>query len=86
MVKSLIWHFKKYERSNIIENMCIKFEVDWISTSSKTTLTKNFNLEQDRRRDKQTEAQTRKHNAHKWGITSCWQNTNYVLLVYFMMV
>ena len=24
--------------------MCTKFEVDWTSTSSKTTLTKNFNL------------------------------------------
>ena len=27
--------------------MCTKFEVDWTSTSSKTTLTKNFNLKRD---------------------------------------
>ena len=28
--------------------MCTKFQVDWASTSSKTTLTKNFNLKWDR--------------------------------------
>ena len=44
--------------------MCTKFQVDWTSTSSKTTSTKNFNLKRDRR----TDAQTRKHNAHNWGI------------------
>ena len=27
--------------------MCPKFLVDWTSPSSKTTLTKNFNLKQD---------------------------------------
>ena len=47
--------------------MCTKFEVDWTSTSSKTTLTKNFNLKRDRRTDgrtdERTDAQTRKHNA-----------------------
>ena len=30
---------KSYHRENVI-----KFQVDWTSTSSKTTLTKNFNL------------------------------------------
>ena len=49
-----------------------KFQVDWTSTSSKTTLTKNFNLkaeagqtdeQMDRRTNGQTDAQTRKHNA-----------------------
>ena len=34
------------------------YQVDWTSASSKTTLTKNFNLKQ-----KQVDAQTRKHNA-----------------------
>ena len=55
--------------------MCTKFQVDWTSTSSKTTLTKNFNLKRDRRTNEQTDertdrqtdgrtdAQTRKHNA-----------------------
>ena len=58
--------------------MCTKFQVDWISTSSKTTSTKNFNLKRDGRTDERTngrtdgrtDAQTRKHNAHKWGIKS----------------
>ena len=29
-------------------NMCTKFQVDWTSTSVKTTLTKNFNLKRDK--------------------------------------
>ena len=36
-------------------NMCTKFQVDWTSTSSKTTLTKNFNL---KRTDAQTDERT----------------------------
>ena len=31
--------------------MCTKFQVDWTSASSKTTLIKNFNLKWDRRTD-----------------------------------
>ena len=46
--------------------MCTKFEVDWNSTLSKTTLFKNFNLKLDRRTNKRM--QTEKRNAHKWGI------------------
>ena len=46
--------------------MCTKFQVDWTSTSSKTTSTKNFNLKG--RTDKRMDPQTRKHNAHLWGI------------------
>ena len=42
--------------------MCTKFQVDWISTSSKTTSTINF-ITRSR-----TNGQTRKHNAHKWSI------------------
>ena len=39
--------------------MCTKFQVDWISTSLKTTLTKNFNLKRDSgRTDEQTDGQT----------------------------
>ena len=56
--------------------MFTKFQVDRTSTSSKTISTKNFNqnfnLKRDERTDKrmkeQTDAQTRKHNAHKWSI------------------
>ena len=51
--------------------MYTKFQVDWTSTSSKTTLTKSFNLKRDQRMDEQadeqtneqTDTQTRKHNA-----------------------
>ena len=47
--------------------MCTKFQVDWTSISSKTTLTKNFNLKRDERTNgrtnERTEPQTRKHNA-----------------------
>ena len=32
-------------------NMWTKFQVDWTLTSSKTTLTKNFNLKQNERTD-----------------------------------
>ena len=43
-------------------NMCTKFKVDWTSTSSKTTLTKNFNLIPDKRTnggtDEKTDGQT----------------------------
>ena len=42
--------------------MCTKFQVDWISTSSKTTSTINF-ITRSR-----TDGQTRKHIAHKWSI------------------
>ena len=38
--------------------MCTKFQVDWTSTSSKTTLTKNFNLKQDERMDGRTDGRT----------------------------
>ena len=58
--------------------MCIKFQGDWTSTSSKTTLTKNFNLKRDERTDEQTNKQTneltyRPENImplyyHRWGI------------------
>ena len=41
--------------------MCTKFQVDWTSTSSKTTSTKNFNLKRDRRTNERTNAQTGKH-------------------------
>ena len=34
--------------------MCTKFQVNWTSTSSKTTLTKNFNLKWDRRMNEWT--------------------------------
>ena len=59
-----------------IRNMCTKFQVDWTSTSSKTTSTKNFNLKRNRRMneqttertDERTDAQTRKHNVHKCDI------------------
>ena len=56
--------------------MCTTFQVDWTSTSSKTTLTKNFNLKWDEWTDRQTDEQTdgqtdrrtdQKHNAHKMG-------------------
>ena len=55
--------------------MCTKFQVVQTSASSKTTLTKNFNLKRDRQRNgrkdertdgrtnERTDAQTRKHNA-----------------------
>ena len=35
-----------------------KFQVDWSSTSSKTTSSKNFNLKRDRRTDGRTDEQT----------------------------
>ena len=38
--------------------MCTKFQVDWTSTSSKTTLTKNFDLNRDRRTDKRMQGRT----------------------------
>ena len=41
-----------------IENMSPKFQVDWTSTSSKTTSTKNFNQSFNLKRDRQTEGQT----------------------------
>ena len=50
--------------------MSTKFQVDWTLASSKTTLTKNFNLKRDRWTNGRTDVQTRKHNAHKWDITS----------------
>ena len=76
-LKTLMWHlnYKDY----IIGNMCTKFQVGWTSTSSKTTSTKNFNLNgtdrrtdgrTDGRMDRRIEVQTRKYNAHKWGIKS----------------
>ena len=42
------------ERSYHKEHMCTKFQVDWISTLSKTTSIINFNLKQDRRTDQKT--------------------------------
>ena len=38
--------------------MCTKFQVDWTSVSSKTTLTKNFNLKWDERTDGRTNRRT----------------------------
>ena len=38
--------------------MNTKFQVDWTSTPSKTTLTKNFNLKRDEWTDEQTDEQT----------------------------
>ena len=43
----------------ITGNMLTKFQVDWTSTSSKTTSTKNFNLKQDRRTDGRTNRRTK---------------------------
>ena len=37
--------------------MFTKFKVDWTSTSSKTTLNKNFNLKRDTRTNERTEVQ-----------------------------
>ena len=62
-VKSLIWHYNK--KVHIIGIMCTKFQSDWTSTSSKTTPTKNFNLEGT---DGRTDVQIRKNNVLKWGI------------------
>ena len=38
--------------------MYTKFQVDWTSTSSKTTLTKNFNLKQEERTQRRTNGTT----------------------------
>ena len=38
--------------------MCTKFQVDWTSTSSKTTSPKNFNLKWDGRTDERTNERT----------------------------
>ena len=38
--------------------MCTEFKVDWTSTSSKTTLTKNLNLKWDRQTDEQRNGHT----------------------------
>ena len=59
-VNNLIWYLN--EKDHIIRNMCTKFQVDWTSTLSKTTLTKNLNLKLDRRTDEQmkTKGQTDK--------------------------
>ena len=54
--------------------MFTKFQVDWTSTSSKTTLTKNFNLKRDGRTDGRTnERRHRPENImplyyRRWGI------------------
>ena len=34
-------------KDHIIVNMCTDCQIDWTSTSSKTTLTKTFNLKRD---------------------------------------
>ena len=39
---------------DIMGNNCTKFKVDWTSTSSKTTLTKIFNLKRDERTHRRT--------------------------------
>ena len=39
-------------------NMFTKVQVGWTSTSSKTTLTKNFDLKRDRRIDERMNEQT----------------------------
>ena len=60
--------------------MCTKFQVDWTSTSLKATLTKNYNL----KLDELTDAQTRKHNAHKWGIkTSMFKVLIFLIFILF---
>ncbi|OPL21695.1 serine 2 threonine-protein phosphatase with ef-hands, partial [Mytilus galloprovincialis] len=46
--------FRILDRDNS-GNMCTKFQVDWTSTSSKTTLTKNFNLKWEERTERRTE-------------------------------
>ena len=57
--------------------MFTTFQVDWTSTSSKTTSTKNFDLKRDGRADGRTDVQTRKHNAHKWGIKKLEMRNTY---------
>ena len=41
----------KIHTDHIIVKMCSMFQVNWTSTSSKTTLTKILNLKQDRQTD-----------------------------------
>ena len=38
--------------------MCTEFQVDWTSTSSKTTLAKNFNLKRDEQTNGRTDGRT----------------------------
>ena len=45
---------------HLIGNMCTKFQVNWTSTSSKTTSTKHFNQNFNPKQDKQTDKQTNK--------------------------
>ena len=55
-IKTLIWHTNL--KDHIIGNMYTKFHVDWTSTSSKTTMTKNFNLKRDRQTNEPTDQKT----------------------------
>ena len=56
--------------------MCTKFQVDWTSTSSKTTLTKNFNMKQtDGRRHRPENIMPLYY--HSWGIKN---NENCMLI------
>ena len=48
----------KLEISQHREHVCFKFQVDWTSTSSKNSLTKNFNMKRDRWKNKWTDEQT----------------------------
>ena len=54
--------------------MCTKFQVDWTSTSSNTTLTKNINLKRDEWQKRRTDERTyRLENImplyyNRWGI------------------
>ena len=59
VVKTQILHYNL--KDHIIENMCTKFQIDWTSVSSKTTLTKNFNLRRDRQNYGRMEKQTDTH-------------------------
>ena len=50
--------------------MFTTFQVDWTATSSKTTLTKNFNLKRDRRTNGRTNGRTDvRTNRRKNGLT-----------------
>ena len=72
--------------------MCTKFQVDWTSASSKTTLIKNFNLGRDRRTNGRTDGRTdeRTHRPEnimplyyrRWGIKinrrNIFQNVKFI--------
>ena len=55
---------RSYHRAQS-RHMCTKFQVDWTSTSSKTTLTKNFNLKWDKQMNRRTDGQTNRGTDQK---------------------